>query len=107
MNRADEKRRFGPVASLIIALAGVAGGLVLAAYSFIQLRTAWLDGYFALGTRTRAAIDLDYDSEPLSYILAMAALYPTAIVCGFGIAIVSGIALYRQRRGSRSRQRSR
>ncbi|WP_146144724.1 hypothetical protein [Phreatobacter cathodiphilus] len=73
----------------------------------MQLRTAWLDGVFAFGGRSRPAIDFDYDSEPLSYIVAMAALYPTAIVVGVGVALVSALMLYRQRPGNRARERSR
>ncbi len=107
MNRPDEARRLGPLATLLTALFGVVGGIALALYSFVQLRTAWLDGVFAFGGRRRPAIDFDYDSEPLSYIVAMSALYPTAIVCGVGLAIVSAIMIYRQRPGNRARQRSR
>jgi hypothetical protein len=107
MNRPDETRRLGPLATLLTALFGVVGGIALALYSFVQLRTAWLDGVFAFGGRSRPAIDFDYDSEPLSYIVAMSALYPTAIVCGVGLAIVSAIMIYRQRPGNRARQRSR
>ncbi|MGQ3354604.1 MAG: hypothetical protein ACT6XY_05920 [Phreatobacter sp.] len=107
MNRPDETRRLGPLAALLTALFGVGGGIVLALYSFVQLRTAWLDGVFAFGGRSRPALDFDYDSEPLSYIVAMAALYPTIIVVGVGVALVSGFMLYRQRPGSRARQRTR
>jgi len=104
MNRPDGNRRLGPIATLFVALAGVAGGLVLALYSFVQLRTAWLDGVFAFGDPTRTRIDLDYESEPLSYIVAMSALYPTAIVVGGGLAIVCAVIAYKQLTG-RSRTR--
>jgi hypothetical protein len=103
----DENRRLGPLATLLTALLGVVGGVVVALYSFVQLRTAWLDGVFAFGGRSRPAIDFDYDSEPLSYIVAMAALYPTVIVVGVGVALFSALMLYRQRPGSRARQRTR
>jgi len=90
-----------------MAIAGVGGGLMLAIYSFIQLRTAWIDGVFQFGGRSRPALDVDYDSEPLSYIVAMSALYPTAIVCGIGLAIVSAIILLRQRSLDRKDRRTR
>ncbi len=97
MKDADKQRRLGPLWTAIMAIAGVGGGLVVAIYSFIQLRTAWLDGVLVFGGRGRAAWDVDYDSEPLSYIVAMSVLYPTAIVCGIGVAIVSALVLMRQR----------
>ncbi|KAF0133308.1 MAG: hypothetical protein FD152_1666 [Xanthobacteraceae bacterium] len=97
MNDADERRRLSPLARVLTAIAGVGGGLMLAIYSFIQLRTAWIDGVFQFGGRSRPALDVDYDSEPLSYIVAMSALYPTAIVCGIGVAIFSVIVLLRGR----------
>lgn len=101
MNRPDANRRLGPVATLFVALTGVAAGLVLALYSFVQLRTAWLDGVFAFGDPNRTRIDLDYESEPLSYIVAMSALYPTAIVVGAGLAIVCAVIAYKQLFGGR------
>ncbi len=107
MKDTDERRRLNPLAMAAMAVAGVGGGLVLAIYSFIQLRTAWLDGVLVFGGRGRAAWDVEYDSEPLSYIVAMSALYPTAIVCGIGIAIVSAIVLLRQRAIDRKDRRTR
>jgi hypothetical protein len=107
MKDADEQRRLNPLAMAAMAVAGVGGGLVLAIYSFIQLRTAWLDGVLVFGGRGRAAWDVDYDSEPLSYIVAMSALYPTAIVCGIGIAIAGVIVLLRQRAIDRKDRRVR
>jgi TRAP-type C4-dicarboxylate transport system permease small subunit len=101
MKRPDVPRRLSRIETLLTAVVGIGGGLLLALYSFIQLRTAWLEGSVALGGRN--AIDIDYDSEPLSYIVAMSALYPAAIVCGIGLAAVSAIILMRQRELSRQK----
>jgi hypothetical protein len=99
MKRPDAPRRLSTIETLLTALVGVGGGIVLALYSFIQLRTAWMEGTVAFGGRN--AVDIDYESEPLSYIVAMSALYPAAIVCGIGLAAVSAIILMRQRELSR------
>ncbi len=62
MKDADKQRRLGPVATAILAVAGVGGGLVIAIYSFIQLRTPGLtacspsvDGAGLPGTSTMTA----------------------------------------------------
>ena len=107
MNESDKPRRLGPLAVAAAALLGIGGGLVLALYSFIQLRTAWLDGVFVFGGRGRATWDVEYESEPLSYIVAMSALYPTAIVVGIALAIVSAVVLMRQRSAPRNGRRAR
>jgi hypothetical protein len=101
MMRQDGPRRLTTIETLLTAIVGVGGGIVLALFSFIQLRTAWLEGTVAFGGRN--AVDLDYESEPLSYIVAMSALYPAAIVCGFGLAVASAIILMRQRELSRGK----
>lgn len=107
MKRPDRPWRFGTLLTALTAGAGVIGGLAVALCSFIQLRTAWLDGVVVFGRRGANAFDFDYDSEPLSYIAAMSALYPAAIVCGAGIAVASAIVLARLRSSStRDRRKS-
>jgi hypothetical protein len=102
MKRPDAPRRLSTIETLLTAIVGVGGGIILSLYSFIQLRTAWMEGTVAFGGRN--AIDLDYESEPLSYIVAMSALYPAAIVCGIGLAVTSAIILMRQRELARQKQ---
>lgn len=104
MKRSDEPRKLGPVEVLLTAVLGVGGGIFIALFSFIQLRAAWMEGFFALGRGGRAMVDFDYESEPLSYIVAMSALFPAAIVCGAALAAVSILVLLRQREAGRRRQ---
>ena len=95
MRRSDEPRRLGPIETALTAIVGVGGGIFIALYSFVQLRAAWMDGTVGFGRSGR--VDFDYESEPLSYIVAMSALFPAAIVCGVALAIVSVAVLLRQR----------
>lgn len=100
MQRPDAPRRLNTIETLLTAIIGL-GGMILSLYSFIKLRTAWIEGTFAFGGRN--VIDIDYDSEPLSYIVAMSALYPAAIVCGIGLALACAIILMRQRELARQK----
>lgn len=103
MKRPGESRRLGPIETALTAVLGVGGGLFIAFYSFVQLRAAWMDGTVGFGRSGR--VDFDYESEPLSYIVAMSALFPAAIVCGVALAIVSVAILMRQREVARRQAR--
>jgi hypothetical protein len=103
MKRYDEPRKLGPIEALLTAIFGVGGGIFIALFMFVQLRSAWLDGFVGLGRGG----DFDYESEPLSYIVAMSALYPTAIVGGAALAIVSWVVLMRHRKALQRASRRR
>lgn len=103
MARSAEPRKLSPVETALTAVLGVGGGLFIALYSFVQLRAAWLNGTVAFGRVSN--VDFDYESEPLSYIVAMSALFPAAIVCGVALAIVSVAVLMRQREAARRQAR--
>jgi len=107
MKRYDEPRKLGPIEALLTAIFGVGGGIFIALFMFIQLRSAWLDGQVVLGRGGEAGWDFDYESQPLSYIVAMSALYPAAIVCGATLAIVSWVVLMRHRKALQRANRKR
>lgn len=105
MKKPPAGRRLSPIETLLTAILGVGGGLFIALYSFVQLRAAWMDGIVVFGRGGRTGVDFDYESEPLSYIVAMSALFPAAIVCGFALAIVSAVIILRQREAARQGSR--
>lgn len=97
MPKSDEPRRLSPVEALLTAIFGVGGGLFIAGFMFVQLRSAWVNGVVALGRGSGASLDLEYESEPFSYIIAMSALFPAAIICGIALATASIVVLARHR----------
>lgn len=110
MPRSDEPRRLSPVEALLTAIFGVGGGIFIAVFMFVQLRMAWVSGVVPLGRGSDAGLALDYESEPFSYIIAMSALFPAAIICGIALAAASIIVLVRHRgavrRASRASRKS-
>ena len=106
MPKSDEPRRLSPIEALLTAIFGVGGGLFIAAFMFVQLRTAWVNGVVALGRGSGTGLDLDYESEPFSYIIAMSALFPAAIICGIALAVASAIVLVRHRSAVRRSARA-
>ncbi|QCK86736.1 hypothetical protein E8L99_13700 [Phreatobacter aquaticus] len=92
----QQTRRLHPSVAAAIAVVGVAAGLFIALYMFIQLRSAWMDGVVAFG-REETAWDFDYETQPFAYILAMSAVFPVGIVCGGALAVASAFAFMRQR----------
>ncbi|WP_439573646.1 hypothetical protein [Phreatobacter sp.] len=97
MPRSDVPRRLSPIEALLTAIFGVGGGLFIAVFMFVQLRSAWMSGVVALGQGGDAAVGLDYESEPFSFIIAMSALFPAAIICGIALSAASIIVLVRHR----------
>lgn len=96
MTDPQQTRRLSPSVAAVVAIIGVAAGLAIALYMFIQLRSAWMDGVVAFG-REETAWDFDYETQPFAYILAMSALFPVGIVCGGALAVASAFAFMRQR----------
>ncbi|MCZ0734657.1 hypothetical protein [Phreatobacter sp. AB_2022a] len=101
MTRPEDRRRPGRFPTTLTGIVGLIGGAFLAIFMFIQLRSAWNNGVVLIGPAGPNAWDLDYEIEPLSYIVAMAALYPAAIVCGVGIALASWLLLTGNRKDVR------
>jgi TRAP-type C4-dicarboxylate transport system permease small subunit len=92
----QQTHRLHPTLAAVIAVIGVAVGLFIALYMFIQLRSAWMEGVVAFGIE-EGPWDFDYETQPFAYILAMSALFPAGIVCGAALAVASAFAFMRQR----------
>ncbi|MBN8942556.1 MAG: hypothetical protein J0H01_23845 [Rhizobiales bacterium] len=101
MRNSEDPRKSGRFQTALTGFLGLAGGLFIAIFMFIQLRAAWNNGVVLLGPAGPNAWDLEYETEPLSYIVAMSALYPAAIVCGVALALASLFVLMRNRNGAR------
>lgn len=97
MTRPEDPRKSGRFQTALTGVLGLVGGLFIAIFMFIQLRAAWNNGVVLLGPAGPDAWDLEYETEPLSYIVAMSALYPAAIVCGVILALASLFVLMRNR----------
>ncbi|QCI66661.1 hypothetical protein [Phreatobacter stygius] len=93
MRNSEDQRKPGRFQTALTGIIGLVSGLFIAIFMFIQLRAAWNNGVVLLGPAGPNAWDLEYEVEPLSYIVAMSALYPAAIVCGVGLAIASWLLL--------------
>ncbi|MGL4287854.1 MAG: hypothetical protein ACRCVA_16015 [Phreatobacter sp.] len=101
MKKPEDARKSGRFPTALTGVLGLVGGLFIAIFMFIQLRAAWNNGVVLLGPAGPNAWDLEYETEPLSYIVAMSALYPASIVCGVVLALASLFVLMRNRNDSR------
>jgi TRAP-type C4-dicarboxylate transport system permease small subunit len=101
MTKREDPRKPGRLQMALTGILGLVAGLFVAIFMFIQLRAAWNNGVVLVGPSGPNAWDLEYDVEPLSYIVAMSALYPAAIVCGVGLAAASLVLIARSRGNAR------